>query len=156
MAPIFARFCPQCGTPLDEKTHACAACDIQVDGRFYNPDSVQAKKMPIEETDEAREATNNLFASLNTQRSRRTLFKGAIAAASGAAIVGAAALYAPSFSQAKTLQASAQASATAKKVQAQSVNKYRALGNLDDSIVSILTVARTAEQLAVTFYSNGV
>ncbi len=64
MAPIFARFCPQCGTPLDEKTHACAACDIQVDDRFYNPDLVQAKKMAIEETDEAREATNNLLASL--------------------------------------------------------------------------------------------
>jgi Ferritin-like domain len=159
MAPIFARFCPQCGTPLDEKTHACAACDIQIDGRFYNPDSVQAKKMPIEETDEAREATSNLLASLNAQRSRRTLFKGAIAAASGAAVVGAAVLYAPGFTRANALQASAQAHVQAKQAQvlkAQSTNKFRASGNADDSIVSILTVARTAEQLAVTFYSNGI
>ncbi len=159
MTPIFARFCPQCGTSLDEQTHACVSCDIQLDERFYATDSVQAKKMPVEETDEAREATNNLLASLNAQRSRRTLFKGAIAAASGAAIVGAAALYAPGFSQAKTLQTSAQASAQAKKAQAsrsQSANKFRAMGNAEDSIVSILTVARTAEQLAVTFYSNGI
>jgi hypothetical protein len=87
------------------------------------------------------------------------LFKGAIAAASGAAIVGAATLYAPGFSQAKTLQTTAQANVLAKKAQvsrAQSGNKYRSLGNADDSIVSILTVARTAEQLAVTFYSNGI
>src|SRR5579871_3591713 len=100
MAPIFARFCPQCGTSLDEQTHGCSQCDIQLDERFYDPDAVQPRKMRIEETDEAREATHNLLASLNTQRSRRTLFKGAIAAASGAAIVGAAALYAPGLSQA--------------------------------------------------------
>jgi Ferritin-like domain len=159
MAPIFARFCPQCGTPLDEQTHACTDCEIQLDENFYNPDTVQAKKMPIEETDEAREATNNLFASLNSQRSRRTLFKGAIMAASGAAVVGAAALYAPAFTSAKTLQASTQAHVLAKHAQvlkAQSANKFRSLGDASDSIVSILTVARTAEQLAVTFYSNGI
>jgi ferritin-like protein len=159
MAPIYARFCPQCGTPLDEQTHACAACDIQVDERFYNPDTVQAQKMPIEETDEAHEATNALLASLNSQRSRRTLFKGAIAAASGAAVIGAAAFYAPGFTHAKSLQASAQAHVQAKQAQvlkAQSANKFRAMGDASDSIVSILTVARTAEQLAVTFYSNGI
>ncbi len=159
MTAIFARFCPQCGTLLDEENHACKDCNIQLDGRSYVPAAVQAKKMPIEESDEAREATSNLFASLNAQRSRRTLFKGAIAAASGAAVVGAAVLYRPGFTQAKTVQASAQAHVQAKKAQvsqAQSVNKFRSLGNADDSIISILTVARTAEQLAVTFYSNGI
>ena len=159
MTSIFPRFCPQCGTALNEQTRACTSCDIQIDERFYNPDFVQAKKMPIEETDEAREATNNLLASLNTQRSRRTLFKGAIAAASGAAVIGAAALYAPGLTSAKTVQASAQAHVRAKQAQvlkAQNANKFRSSGNASDSIVSILTVARTAEQLAVTFYSNGV
>ena len=103
--------------------------------------------MAIEETDEAREATNNLFASLTAQRSRRTLFKGAIAAASGAAIVGAAALYAPSFTSANALKTSAQTHVQAKQAQvlkAQNANKFRVASNADDSIVSILTVARTA------------
>lgn len=156
MTPIFAHFCPQCGTTLDQETHACKDCAIQLDERFYTTGSVQASKMRIEETDEAKEATSNLLASLNTQRSRRTLFKGAIAAASGAAVVGAAVLYSPAFTSAKTLQASAQAHVQAKRAQANSANKLKYSGNAEDSIVSILTVARTAEQLAVTFYSNGI
>lgn len=81
--------------------------------------------------------TAKLKASLSAARSRRTLLKGAIAGAAGVA-VGAAGLAVPAY--AKELNYSGS----------------RAMSKTTDTIVSILTVARTAEQLAVTFYTNGI
>lgn len=75
-------------------------------------------------------ATTNLLASFSAAQSRRTLLKSAAAGVAGIAAISTSGLaYAKSY--------------TSKRPTA-------------DSIVSILTVARTAEQLAVTFYSNGI
>lgn len=78
-------------------------------------------------------ATDNLMATFAAARSRRSLLKGAVAGATGLAVTGAGALALPAY---------AKSSST--------------LRPMTDTIVSILTVARTAEQLAVTFYSNGI
>jgi len=78
-------------------------------------------------------ATAKLLESFSTARSRRGLLKGAVIGATGI-VAGASALSA--------LPAYAKSASTALPAQ--------------DTIVSILTVARTAEQLAITFYSNGI
>jgi Ferritin-like domain len=82
------------------------------------------------------EATANLLASFSTPRSRRALLKGA-AAATGVVAAGAGML-------------------SALPAQAMALDSVRKLRPGADSIATILTVARTAEQLAVTFYSNGL
>lgn len=94
------------------------------------------------------EATAKLTASFSTARSRRSLLKGAVTA-SGITLAGIGALNAlparasvinngAAFGIAQGLGATSSTAATA------------------DSIASILSIARTAEQLAVTFYSNGL
>jgi Ferritin-like domain len=94
------------------------------------------------------EATAKLMASFSTARSRRSLLKGAVTA-SGITLAGIGALNAlparasvinngAAFGAAQGLGATSSTAATA------------------DSIASILSIARTAEQLAVTFYSNGL
>ena len=65
--------------------------------------------------------------------SRRTLLRGAVAGATGIAAVGASALWLP-----KNVLASTDTEGP------------------EDTIVQILSIAATAEQLAVTFYSNGI
>ncbi len=79
-------------------------------------------------------ATENLLQSLGARRSRLSLLKGALGA--GVAIGGASLLH----------SLPAQAATTTNPVAATPV----------DAIGAILTIARTAEQLAVTFYSNGI
>jgi hypothetical protein len=97
------------------------------------------------------EAYAKLMASFNTPRSRRALLKSA-AAATGAAAAGAGIL------SALPAQAMVRSNGWASSQNAQAAN----MGLLSssqattDSIVTILTVARTAEQLAVTFYTNGI
>lgn len=94
-------------------------------------------------------ATANLLASFSR---RKFLLKGAVAGAAGIALGGAGVLTA----QARPISADG-AFASAQANTAQNNEAFRLnLGPNADSIVSILTVARTAEQLAVTFYSNGI
>ncbi|MDQ2906203.1 MAG: ferritin-like domain-containing protein [Ktedonobacteraceae bacterium] len=85
--------------------------------------------------DNAREAaTQKLFESFTTMRSRRGVLKGAVAGAGGLAL-GASVI--PAY--------------------ASTLSKTRPMGgDFPNDVVAILTVARTAEQLAVTFYSNGI
>lgn len=78
-------------------------------------------------TDRA-QATQELMASFMQPRSRRGLLKGAMIGATGAALASAGIL-------------------TALPAQAHAAS---------ESAVDILSVARTAEQLAVTFYSHGI
>ncbi|MHB8597794.1 MAG: ferritin-like domain-containing protein [Ktedonobacteraceae bacterium] len=96
------------------------------------------------------EAYAKLQASFNTPRSRRALLKGA-AAATGV-VAGAGMLAA--------LPASAMVRsngwAGAQNAQAANMSLLSSSQATTDSIVTILTVARTAEQLAVTFYTNGI
>jgi hypothetical protein len=79
--------------------------------------------------------TEDLLSSVSTRRSRRSLLTGALAGAAG--VAGVAAI-------ASVVQPTAAHAAT----------------NDDDNCVTpipdILTIARTAEQLAVTFYTNGL
>jgi len=86
--------------------------------------------------------------SLTARRSRRTLLRGA-AGAAGLAVAGAGILSVqPAY--AKVLRPNDWTSVQ------QNTTQYRTSQQTADSIVSILTVARTAEQLAVTFYTNGI
>jgi len=86
--------------------------------------------------------------SLTARRSRRTLLRGA-AGAAGLAVAGAGILSVqPAY--AKVLRPNDWTSVR------QNTTQYRTSQQTADSIVSILTVARTAEQLAVTFYTNGI
>jgi len=86
--------------------------------------------------------------SLTARRSRRTLLRGA-AGAAGLAVAGAGILSVkPAY--ARVLRPN-----DGTTVQ-QDNTQYRTSQQTADSIVSILTVARTAEQLAVTFYTNGI
>lgn len=86
--------------------------------------------------DKAQEsATRNLLASFGVRRSRASLFKGA--AAAGAAVAGLTMLPGVAGAAGRTRAAGTESDA-------------------DDSIKTIFTVARTAERLAITFYTNGV
>jgi len=82
-------------------------------------------------------ATAALFESFDRTKSRRAILKGAIAGALGATglAVGASTLFKPRSVFAEALSGS---SCTV------------------DSVTTILSVAATAERLAVTFYTNGV
>lgn len=146
------RFCPQCGTPMEGQMSVCSHCSAELDERFLGAPVVE--KTPIEKTARAKDATARLLQTFKGPQSRRTLFKGALAA-SGIAVVSAGALYAPTFALAKTA-AQTRAQANVQDKQAQTAKTLKTSGSAQDTIVSILTVARTAEQLAVTFYSNGI
>ena len=106
---------------------------------MYTPDSTpndegisdkQAEKILATAPPEAIAATNRLVSSFT--RSRRALLRTAVAVAGGTALVGVTALNAPTHA------------AIMREMQS------------PDSVKEILTVARTAEQLAVTFYTNGI
>ncbi len=107
--------------------------------------------MKKEENISKEEAYAKLMASFNTPRSRRALLKS-VAAATGIAAAGAGVLSA--------LPASAMVRsngwASAQNDPAVSMKELSSSQATTDSIVTILTVARTAEQLAVTFYTNGI
>lgn len=79
-------------------------------------------------------ATENLLRSFGARRSRLSLLKGALGA--GAAITGASLL----------AGLPARAATTTNPVEA----------TPEDALTTIFTIARTAEQLAVTFYSNAI
>ncbi len=90
-------------------------------------------KKPEENTLE--QAATRLFASFDARKSRRSLLKGAaVAGAAGITAVGAGALF---LSRGSVAHASGGEGP-------------------EDSIVQILSVAATAEELAVTFYSNAI
>src|SRR5579872_2313675 len=91
------------------------------------------------------------MASFNTPRSRRALLKDA-AVATGAAAAGAGIL------SALPAQAMVRGNGWmgAQNAQAANMGLLSSSQATTDSIVTILTVARTAEQLAVTFYTNGI
>lgn len=94
------------------------------------------------------EAYAKLMASFNTPRSRRSMLRGA-ATATGIAVAGAGVLSA--------LPAHAMvAGGGVASGQAVNMGLLSSSRATTDSIVTILTVARTAEQLAVTFYTNGI
>ncbi len=90
-------------------------------------------------------STNSSLSQTAARRSRRMLLKGA-AGAAGIAVAGGAILTA---SPAYAKVARPDSLATGQQ-------QYRSSQQTADSIVDILTVARTAEQLAVTFYTNGI
>jgi len=93
-------------------------------------------------------STTPADASSSARRSRRTLLKGA-AGAAGLAVAGASILSAkPAY--ARVLRPGDETTVQQNNIQ------YRTSQQTADSIVDILTVARTAEQLAVTFYTNGI
>ncbi len=96
------------------------------------------------------EAYAKLQASFNTPRSRRALLKGA-AAATG--VVAGAGILAALPASAMVRSNGAMSSQNA---QAANMGLLSSSQATTDSIVTILTVARTAEQLAVTFYTNGI
>ncbi len=141
MDQAFPRFCPQCGSSIVGQPAACPQCAMAFDERFLLP---AGHFLPQESSVEAQTATANLLASFPGQRTRRSLIKGALATAGGVAVLGGA-LYGAQFAHATTLPRSAVPA-----------SKTLNPDNVLDTIVSILTVARTAEQLAVTFYSNGI
>ncbi len=144
MNSTFPRFCPQCGVSIVGQPSACTQCSTSFDERLLLPTD---HTLPQETSAEARKATDVLLASFPAQRSRRALLKGAAAAGGFAAVGAAGVLYGTKISQAALLPASAPRSISHKQLNP---------GNVQETIVSILTVARTAEQLAVTFYSNGI
>lgn len=92
-------------------------------------------------------ATENLLASFARARSRRTLLKSAVAATG--VVAGASAIPAFALTQ-KTINPIGLAGGAA----AGGTFKYNKPAV--DSVATILTVARTAEQLAITFYSQGL
>ena len=99
--------------------------------------------------DISKETTStNSSSSFTARRSRRTLLKGA-AGVAGLAVAGAGIL---SVSPAYAKYAQNSGASTVQ----QNSQQYRSSQQTADSIVDILTVARTAEQLAVTFYTNGI
>lgn len=80
-------------------------------------------------------ATTRLFESFGTRQPRRSVLKGVLAGAAGATglALGASALFVPGAAHAQS-----------------------ASGGCDDSVKTILSVAATAERLAVTFYTHGL
>jgi Ferritin-like domain len=81
-------------------------------------------------------ATSRLFESFGIRQPRRSMLKGVIAGAAGATglALGASTLFVPS----------------------RTAHAQSASGGCDDSVKTILSVAATAERLAVTFYSHGL
>ena len=108
------------------------------------------------------QAAANLQATFEAARSRRMLLKGAVAGVAGVA-VGATGLAVarlhPSTATAAGHVATTHAAHTTGQVAtgAAAPEFYNSSSRQTvASAVTILTVARTAEQLAVTFYSNGI
>ncbi len=93
-------------------------------------------------------ASTKSLPSLSARRSRRTLLRGA-AGAAGLVVAGAGVLSASPAYAKGTRYVSPDGGD-------ESQQQYSTSRPTVDSIVDILTVARTAEQLAVTFYTNGI
>lgn len=143
MSLTHSRFCPQCGQTIQAEQQTCTHCLKSLDERFVLPEAMQANALPAETTPEAHLATARLLATL--PHSRRSILKSSAIAAAGAVAIGAGAFYGTRLTMASSLPTqSTKGNPTSSKTQQL------------DSIVSILTVARTAEQLAVTFYTNGI
>src|SRR5579859_7381962 len=89
---------------------------------------------PVKKPDERpkESALADVLASLSLRTSRRALMKGA-AAGAGAAALGAGTLFLP-----------------------KSVVRASGGEGAEDTVVQILSIAATAEELAVTFYSHGI
>lgn len=98
-------------------------------------------------------AYKNLMASFAESRSRRALLKGAVA---GAGLLAGAGALSALPAQAMVTGDRGAALQAATSGQMQNMAPLTSSRQTVDSIVTILTVARTAEQLAVTFYSNGI
>lgn len=120
----------------------------------------------MKKRDETSQDNANLAASLSTRRSRRVLLKGAVAGAAGVAVAGTGVGILSARSAHASVTAATHAAARNAHVAVtgnreitdlqQDKLKFNAKRQTTDSIVTILTVARTAEQLAVTFYTNGI
>ncbi|GCE05679.1 ferritin-like domain-containing protein [Dictyobacter aurantiacus] len=146
MAHSSPRFCPQCGHLLTLASQQCEACHAPIDERFMLKNDPKVKQ-----------ATDNLIASFAAPASRRAFFKkSAIITASGVAATALGAAIMPQLSSAAARQTSAQTQASLKAGLQQKNQSLHSYKGAQDPIVTILTVARTAEQLAVTFYSNGL
>ncbi len=98
-------------------------------------------------------ATEQLFASFASARSRRSLLKGAIAATGAVAGVGALSVLPASARRIGPWDAQEANQTTTGTTAARPFTFHKPAV---DTPATILTVARTAEQLAVTFYSNGI
>lgn len=96
-------------------------------------------------------ATEQLVASFARARSRRSLLKGAVAATGAVAGALSALPALAKVTGSKDLYDSSNLTSRAGAGSAFKFNKPAV-----DTPATILTVARTAEQLAVTFYSNGI
>ncbi|HZU66489.1 MAG TPA: ferritin-like domain-containing protein [Ktedonobacteraceae bacterium] len=95
----------------------------------------------MERPDDLTPETDDLMESFSTRRTRRSLLKGAAAGVAGAAGLSAAGAGVFSLLHGSANIVHAKALAGSSCV---------------DSIKTIFTVARTAERLAVTFYTNGM
>jgi len=120
----------------------------------------------LKKRDETSQDNDNLAESLSTRRSRRVLLKGAVAGAAGVAVAGTgvgilsarsvhASVTAATHAAARNAHVAVTGNREITNLQ-QDKLKFNAKRQTTDSIVTILTVARTAEQLAVTFYTNGI
>lgn len=87
---------------------------------------------------ETQEKTGSLLGTIEGRKSRRSLLKGAIAGAAG--VTGLTAVGAGVFSSLKPHAAFARAAGL----------------SCSDTVQSIISIAATAEELAVVFYSNGI
>ncbi len=108
-------------------------------------------------------ATDNLTTSIAAAQSRRRVLKGVALGAAGIAVGGTGLAvsryntsYAASAHAHGTRAGAASGAHQATNAQAATAAHLNTKGPGADTIVSILTVARTAEQLAITFYSNGI
>ncbi len=146
MTQPLLRFCPQCGTPIVGQPSVCDHCSASFDERLLRSED---HFLPQEMSAEAQKASANLLASFPANRSRRGILKGAAFAVTGLAAGAAGMLYGTKLTHAAAFQPASP------NLAAQGRGQLNP-GKVQDTIVSILTVARTAEQLAVTFYSNGI
>ncbi len=94
------------------------------------------------------QANANLMASLSGSRSRRNILKGAVAGVTGIAVGAGALAVLPAHAEVLGADGSA--------ILNKNTGMTYAKKATADTIVSILSVARTAEQLAITFYTNGI
>lgn len=99
-------------------------------------------------------ATEQLLASFARARSRRSLLRGVIAT-TGGLVAGAGALSVlPAYAKVTGMGSLSGTGVVATGTGTGS--KFKFNKPAVDSVATILTVARTAEQLAVTFYTNGI
>jgi hypothetical protein len=93
--------------------------------------------MSSNDTPDVQQATDALMASLSKNRSRRALLRGAMAGTTGVALAGAGL-------------------ASALPALAAPATQRTSSGATGDTVAEILSIAATAEQLAITLYNNGI